>query len=141
MKYLQAAVVSSVITVTDAATATVAGNLDCQGADYAVITVHASAEANTNSTNVVLDLLECDTTVVTSFATFAAAHSVTLDNTAAAVHKFNVDMTQGRMRYLRVTATPDTTTNGAVGLSAEGWLSKEIRESNNDNTADSASVS
>jgi hypothetical protein len=126
MKHLQAAVVSSLITVTDAATATAAGTLDCQGADYAVIQVHVTAEANTNSTNVSLDLLENDTTVVTNFATFNAATAVTLDNTAAAVQKFGVDM-RGRKRYLRVTVTPDTTTNGAVGISATGWLDKEIK--------------
>jgi hypothetical protein len=140
MKPLQSAVVDVLIGPDASSTSARTANLDCQGADYAVIEVAASAEANTNSTGVVLSLLESDNTVATNFATFSSNHSVTLDNTAAAVHKFNVDMA-GRKRYLRVSVTPDTTTNGAVLVYASGWLSKEVHPADNDNTADSASVS
>jgi len=108
---------------TTAATVTMAGTLDCQDAMYAMITVAVSAEANTNSTNVVISVLEDDTTVVTNFATFDADHERTIDNTAAAIGTFVVDL-RGRQRYLRVSATPDTTTNGAVIVSATGHLLK-----------------
>jgi len=63
---------------------------------------------------------ESDDTVVTNFATFGDDnHSRTIDNTAAAVGVFHVNCV-GRKRYLRVLATPDTTTNGAVIVSATG---------------------
>lgn len=140
MKDLQSAVVSVLVGPDASATTARTANLDCQGADYAVIAVSASAELNTNSTNVVLGLLESDDTVVTNFATFATQHAVTLDNTAAAVHKYCVDL-NGRKRYLRLTVTPDTTTNGPVLVNATGWLCKEIKAADNDDTADSASVS
>ena len=84
--------------------------IDAQGASFVTITVPISAEANTNSTNVIIDTLHSDDTVVTnhtSLGTFLA------DNTAAHTAVINVNMV-GKKRYLRVTATPDTTTNGAV---------------------------
>jgi len=53
---------------------------------------------------------------------------------------FHVDM-KGRKRYLRVTVTPDTTTNGAVLVSAVSALDKEIKNASNADNADSVSVS
>jgi len=140
MKRQQSAVYSVLLAPDASSTAARTANLDCQGADYASILVNVSAEANTNSTNVVVDLLESDDTVVTNFATFSTNNAVTVDNTAAAVHAFHVNMA-GRKRYLRVTVTPDTTTNGAVLVSAVSALDKEIKNSDNDNNADSVSVS
>lgn len=140
MKRQQSAVYSVLLAPDASATTARAANLDCQGADYASILVNISAEANTNSTNVAVDLLESDDTVVTNFATFAAANAVTVDNTDAAVHAFHVDM-KGRKRYLRVTVTPDTTTNGAVLVSAVSALDKEIKNASNADNADSVSVS
>ena len=123
MKSAQKDTYSVIFAGTTAATATMAGTLDCQNADYATIVVTSSAEANTNSTNVVMAITESDDTVVTNFATFGDDnHSRTIDNTAAAIGVFHVNCV-GRKRYLRVLATPDTTTNGAVIVSATGQIS------------------
>lgn len=119
-------VTSQLIGPADAATTELTANLDCQGADYAVINVSLSAEANTNSTNVGITISESDDTTATNFATFDANFNRTVDNTAAAVATSCIDL-RGRKRYLRVTVTPDTTTNGAVGISATGHLAKGVR--------------
>jgi hypothetical protein len=59
---------------------------------------------------VILDVLHSDDTVVTNHVSLG---TVLLDNTAAITGVLNVTMV-GKKRYLRVTATPDTSTNGAV---------------------------
>lgn len=109
---------------TTAATATLGGYLDCQDAVEALIVVTVSAEANTDSTNVVMTLTEGDDTVITNMATFDADHGRTIDNTAAAIGSFAVDLC-GRKRYLRILATPGTTaSNDAVIVSCTGHLRK-----------------
>ena len=113
----QALTYTAMITGTTAATTARTARLDCQDVDYATIIVTTSAEANTNSTNVVASLLESDDTIVTNFATFDASHERTIDNTSEAVGVFHVDR-RGRKRYLRLVLTPDATTNGAVIVSA-----------------------
>ncbi len=140
MKRQQSAVYSVLLAPDASSTAARTANLDCQGADYASILLNVSAELNTNSTNVTLDLLESDDTVVTNFSTFSTNNAVTLDNTAAATAAFHVDM-KGRKRYLRLSVTPDTTTNGVVLVSAVAALDKEIKNSDNANNAGSVSVS
>ena len=107
----QALTYSALITGTTAATTARTANLDCQDAEYATIVCLVSAEANTDSTNVVASLLESDDTVATNFATFDSDHERTIDNTAAAIGVFHVDL-RGRKRYLRISLTPDTTTTG-----------------------------
>jgi len=79
-------------------------------ADYVSIVVPLGIEANTNNTGVAIVVSHSDDTVVTNHATIG---STTADNTAAMVVAFNINM-KGKKRYLRVVATPDTTTNGAV---------------------------
>lgn len=129
MKDQQALTFSTLLTGTTAATTARTANLDCQGTDYATIVVQVSAEANTNSTNVVASILESDDTVATNFATFDAdLSSVTIDNTAAAIATFHVNRI-GRKRYLRLSLTPDTTTNGAVIVSAVGITKPEVASS------------
>jgi hypothetical protein len=118
-----------------AATTSRTANLDCAGADYATITIVLGAEANTNSTNVAVRLLESDTTTATTFATFDANFNRTLDNTAAIVAAYNVDL-KGRKRYLRIELTPDTTTNGAVLSSVIGNLDLEVDNIANSSNAD-----
>ncbi len=108
-----------------AATTARTANLDCQGGNYAIIDVVLSAEVNTNSTNVVFALSESDDTTATNFATFNSSFNRTIDNTAATVATCNVDL-EGRKRYLRVTVTPDTTTNGAVLSSVTGTVYKDV---------------
>lgn len=100
-----------------AATTQRTANLDIADSNYVEIRLVVSAEANTNSTNVAVRLLESDTTAATSFVTFNSTYNFTLDNTAAAVAPLFVD-SEGRRRYLRLEVTPDTTTNGAVISSA-----------------------
>lgn len=118
--------VSSVV-LTPAAAATTArtANIDCQDADYALIFVNLGIEANTNSTNVAIQLSESDDTVVSNFATFNASFNRTVDNAAAVVATNKVDL-RGRKRYLRLAVTPDTTTNGAVVTGATALLYKGI---------------
>lgn len=128
MKTLQAQTYSVLLAPDASSTAVRTANLDTQGADYATISLNVSAELNTNSSNVVCDLLESDDTVVTNFATFNSNHAVTVDNESAANHTFCVQ-TNGRKRYLRLTVTPDTTTNGVVLVSAVAALDKEIKPS------------
>lgn len=140
MNRLQSSVYSVLLAPSASSTAARVANLDCKGADAASIMVNLSAEANTNATGVVIDLLESDTTAATSFATFNSVNYVTVDNTDAAVHCYHVNMV-GRKRYLRVSVTPDTTTNGAVLVSAVAALDKEIKNSNNADNADSVAVS
>lgn len=132
MKPLQSSVYSVLLSPVTAATTARTANLDCQGADYATIVVTVGAEANTNSTGVVLSLLESDDTTATNFATFNSSYSQTVDNTAGTLEVFHVNL-QGRKRYLRISVTPDTTTNGAVITSAAGILVKESQGLNSAN--------
>lgn len=99
--------------ITAATTARTSGNLDCAGANYATLRIILGAEANTNATNVPISLSESDTTAATTFATFNATFNRTVDNAVGTVATCHVDL-EGRKRYLHVTVTPDTTTNGAV---------------------------
>jgi len=124
MHPFQAATPSVLISGTTAATTARTANLDCQSANHATIVITTSAEANTDSTNVVLSVLESNDTTASNFATFNSAHERTIDNTAAAVAVVHVPLV-GRKRYLRVSLTPDTTTNGAVIVSAAALLHKD----------------
>lgn len=133
MKKSQALAASVILApVTAATTARTSSALDTSGADYATIYVTASAEANTNSTNVAIALKEADVDSATNYATFNAVYQLTLDNTASAVAALNVDL-KGRKKYLTVTTTPDTTTNGAVIVTALACLDKDIKGANSAN--------
>ena len=125
MNHQQSLTYSAMITGTTVATTVRTANLDCQGSDFATIVVTTSAEVNTSSTNLVAAILEADDTDASSFATFDADHQRTIDNTAAAVAAFHIDL-RGRKRYLRVSLTPDSNaTNGPVIVSAVGILKKQ----------------
>lgn len=125
MKYAQRGIDSVLLSPVTAATTARTANLDCQGANYATIRVQVGVEANTNSTNVSLSILESDDTNATNFATFDSSFTATIDNTAGTMATRHVDL-QGRKRYLRVSITPDTTTNGAVITSAVATLYKDV---------------
>jgi hypothetical protein len=125
MKVAQLGTDSVLLAPITAATTARTANLDCAGANAARITIAVSAEANTNSTNVVIQLSESDDTVVTNFATFNASFNRTIDNTAATVATNILDL-EGRKRYIRLALTPDTTTNGAVISSAVATLYKDV---------------
>jgi hypothetical protein len=135
MKNLQSAKRNVMLAPITAATTQRTANLDCAGADYATIEIVLGAEANTNSTNVPVRLLESDSTTATTFATFDSNFNRTLDNTAALVAAYNVDL-KGRKRYLRIELTPDTTTNGAVLSTVIGSLDLEIENVANSSNAD-----
>lgn len=135
MRLSQALDRSILLAPVTAATTARTANLDTQGAKYATIEIVLGAEANTNSTNVAVQLSESDTTVATSFATFNSSFNRTLDNTAAMVGVFHVDL-KGRKRYLRLTVTPDTTTNGAVISSSVAALDLEFRNVANSSNGD-----
>jgi hypothetical protein len=126
MKVAQLAT-DSVLLAPSASAATTArtANLDCAGANYASIRLVLGAELNTNSTNVAVQLLESDDTTASNFATFNSTFNRTVDNTAATVATFHVDL-EGRKRYLRLAVTPDTTTNGVVVSSAVASVMKEV---------------
>lgn len=125
MKVAQLGTDSVLLGAVAAATTARTANLDCQGSNYAVIRVALGAEANTNSTNVAVQLSESDDTYASNFSTFNANFNRTIDNTAATVATDMVDL-DGRKRYLRLTITPDTTTNGAVISAAVATLYKEV---------------
>lgn len=99
--------------ITAATTARTSSNLDCSDANYVTLDIVLGAELNTNSTNVAITVKESDDTTATNFATFNATFNRTVDNTTGTVATCHIDM-EGRKRYLNVTVTPDTTTNGAV---------------------------
>jgi len=128
MRDLQSKTYDVLLDPAAAATTARTANLDCSGAHNATILVSLGAEANTNSTNVAIQISESDDTTATNFATFDASFNRTVDNTGAVVAVNHLDLT-GRKRYLRLTVTPDTTTNGAVLTSAYAILDKEVRAS------------
>lgn len=127
MNDLQSKTYSVLLAPAAAATTARTANLDTAGAVSASITVTLSAEVNTNSTNVAVQLSESDDTVATNFATFNASFNRTVDNTAACIAVNHLDL-KARKRYIRLTVTPDTTTNGAVLSSAVAILDKSIRD-------------
>ena len=125
MQYQQTATESVLLAPITAATTARTANLDTAEANFATIRVVLGAEANTNSTNVAIQLSESDDTVVTNFATFDASFNRTVDNTSGVVATNHVDL-RGRKRYIRLTVTPDTTTNGAVISSAVAALYTDV---------------
>lgn len=125
MHYPQTGYPSVLLAPAAGATTVRTANLDCQGANFATIDVALGAEANTNSTNVAIQLSESDDTVVTNFATFDASFNRTVDNTSAVIATSHVDL-RGRKRYIKLTVTPDSTTNGAVTSSATAVLYKDV---------------
>ena len=123
-KVLQAASFSQLLAPSAAATTARTANLDTTGADYATVVVNIGVELNTNSTNVAIQLSESDDTTATNFTTFNSSFNRTIDNTAAAIATSHIDL-KGRKRYLQLTVTPDTTTNGPVITSATGIMLKD----------------
>jgi hypothetical protein len=125
MKIAQLGTDSVLLSPIAAATTARTANLDCAGANYAKISIPIGVELNTDSTNVVISLSEANDTEATSFATFNAVFNRTVDNTAATVATNLIDL-EGRKRYLRLTITPDTTTNGPVLSAAVATLYKNV---------------
>lgn len=98
--------------------ATRTANLDCLGADYAIIQMNLASAINTNAVGPTLQLSESDDTVVTNFATFNSNFNTTATSIAAArqiVYKID---TKSRKRYLRLSLTTATATNDNVTMGA-----------------------
>jgi len=130
---------------TASGTVTVAGVVDCLGADYATIEVVLGAGLNTNAAPVVVKIQESDTNVASNFAdinTNTLQKSVALSTAAAQVAAFHVNTSNGtRKRYLRLFATPGTVaTNSAVVLTAIANLDGEIRPSGTTGQADVVAI-
>ncbi len=121
--------------MTNSATRT--ANLDTVGKDYATIRINLSSEVNTNAVGPTLSLLECDTTVVTSFATITT--DLTADCTAERAVTYHVDL-RGRKRYLRLSVSTGTTTNDNVTVGALGTVYGECAQSSTTGMADQAVV-
>lgn len=126
MQYQQNGVDSVLLAPVAAATTARTAALDCQDANFAVVRVVLGAEANTNSTNVAIQLSEADVDAATNYATFDANFNRTVDNTSGVVATNHIDL-RGRKRYIKLTVTPDTTTNGAVISSAVATLYKNVQ--------------
>jgi hypothetical protein len=135
MKKSQALDYSLLLAPVTAATTVRSVAFDCTGADYATILVTLGAELNTNSTNVTLQLAEGDTSTGT-WTTFNASYNQVIDNTAGKIVAYHVDLNGVRKSHIRLTITPDTTTNGPVISSAVGVLDLEFSNSANSNNAD-----
>ena len=134
MKASQALDYNVILGPVTAATTARSAAFDCRGADYATILVTLGAEANTNSTNVTLQLAEGNAATGT-WATFNSNFNRVIDNTSAVVVAYHVDM-KGRGSHLRLTVTPDTSANGAVISSAVGALDLEFKNVANSSNAD-----
>lgn len=112
MKNQQSLTVELSRTPLASATNAITASVDMAGADYATVLVPVGIEANTNSTNVILDVLHSDDTVVSNHTSLGTA---LVDNAAAICGVYHANWI-ARKRYMRVVATPDTTTNGAALL-------------------------
>ena len=138
MKQSQAMDYSVLLAPVTAATTVRSAAFDVRGADYATILVTLGAELNTNSTNVTLQLAEGDA-ATGAWTTFNASFNRVVDNTAGVVAVNHVDL-KGRKGFLRITVTPDTTTNGPVLSSVIGALDLEFKNVANSSNGDSVVV-
>jgi hypothetical protein len=94
-----------------AATTARTANIDTVNCSYAKVMVPISAEANTNSTNVVMEILHADDT-----NSFTSLGTTLIDNTSAVVAVANVNLS-GKGKTLQVKVTPGThTTNGVISV-------------------------
>lgn len=116
----------SLLLAMKAVTTTASANFDTLGADYATIRVALASELTTDCVGPTISLLDCDTTVVTSFVTVVADRT-TEDLTAAKVVTYHVDMSSGK-RYLRLVVDPVGTaaSDDAITLLAIGTLTRKV---------------
>jgi hypothetical protein len=114
----------SVILQAAAATATVAGVVDCKNADYVTIEVAVGVGLNTNAAPVVVKIQDSDTNVASNFAdvstTKVASKSITPSTSGPVMDSLNVNVGNGTFkRYVRLFATPGTVaSNSAVLLTS-----------------------
>lgn len=125
MKSSQAKDYSVLLGPIAAATTARSAAFDVRGADYATLLINLGVEKNTNSTNVTLELAEGDT-ATGAWTTFNSSFNRVVDNTAAVVAAYHVDL-KGRKSHLKITVTPDSTTNGDVICAVTGALDLEFK--------------
>ena len=119
--------------ITKTSTSTATANLDCKGAKTALITVAIGALKNTSGIPPkTIKLAESDDTVVTNFADVSGATCNAALGAGQSVG-FYVDLTK-RKRYLKLTFTPETTTNDDQIVYADAYLGR--REINPASTSD-----
>lgn len=101
-------------------TATATANLDTLGAEYCTLRVQF-ADMGTN-TGPTISVLECDTTVVTDFATITADQTPTTTEDTTS-HVYHIDL-KTRMRYLRVSITTGTSAGDDTITAVSATLSR-----------------
>lgn len=134
-----------VLAPTASGTATVAGVVDCLGADYATIEVVLGTALNTNAAPVVVKIQEADVNAATAFTdinTNTLQRSIALSTTSAQVAAFHVNVANGtRRRFLRLFATPGTVvTNSAVVLTAIANVQMDVSPSGTVGQADVVAI-
>lgn len=97
-------------------------NLDTQGAKHATIRVLFDTRLNTDAATCAVNLLECDTTVVTDFVTIVAQRAEDMTNRHEV--RYEVDL-RSHKRYLRLTVDPGNTTNDVATCIALATLSRK----------------
>ena len=133
-KKMQAHVRTVLLAPVTAATSARSAAFDTRGGKYAAIEILLGASVNTNSTNLTVQLAESDNST-TGFVTFNSSFNATQNPTTNGnVGILFVDL-KARRRYLRLTLSPDTTTNGPLITSAVGILDPEFKNPANSSNA------
>lgn len=127
MDHLQAATYTVQIAPVTAATTARTASFSIAEAVEAGVLVTLGAQANTNATSPVLTIAHGDGTNFTTLQTTAIANT-------AAVSQYYPIVPHGRDKYIKLTITPDTTTNGAVLFTAASIV-KSNRQSAPTNAA------
>lgn len=104
-------------------------SFDRSGFDYATVYVSVGALATNAATLAVVSLTECDTTVVSNFATFTGSSvggNWAVATLGSSVGKFQVDL-RARKRYIALNITNATTTViiGAIARLTRGHTSRD----------------
>jgi hypothetical protein len=133
-KKMQAHVRTVLLAPVTAATSARSAAFDTRGGKYAAIEILLGASVNTNSTNLTVQLAESDNST-TGFVTFNSSFNATQNPTTNGnVGILFVDL-KARRRYLRLTLSPDTTTNGTLITGAIGILDPEFKNPANSSNA------
>lgn len=103
--------------------ATRTANLDCNGADYALITLNLASALNTNQVAPTFSVLESDDTTASNFATFNSnLNSIAAATLATGGARHLAIDTRSRKRYLRISLTTATATNDNITMGAIATL-------------------
>jgi hypothetical protein len=122
MKNLQA-VDRRVLLQSAAATATVAGVVDCKGADYVTVEFAVGVGQNSSVAPVVVKIQDADVNEASAFADVStnrvASKSITPNTSTPVMNSLNVNVGNGTFkRFVRVFATPGSGATNAVLMTA-----------------------